>query len=89
MYTPASFLETNPQVIEDIVTSFPLATIVAVVDGEYVVNPIPVLWRDGQLLGHIAKANDMHRLIPDDGKVVAIFRGVDSYVSPNWYPSKA
>jgi transcriptional regulator len=44
---------------------------------------------DAALIGHVALANDMHRIIPDGTPVLAIFRGQDAYVSPNLYPSKA
>lgn len=30
----------------------------------------------------------MHRTVADGQKVMAIFRGVDGYISPNSYPSK-
>ena len=39
------------------------------------------------LIGHVAAANDLHR-IADGAKVLLIFHGEDSYVSPNWYPAK-
>lgn len=41
------------------------------------------------LTGHIAKANPHPQHAPDGSPVFVIFQGVDAYVSPNWYPSKA
>ena len=40
-------------------------------------------------MGHIANANPLHSLFPDGTDVIAIFTAEDSYISPNWYPSKA
>jgi transcriptional regulator len=38
-----------------------------------------------RLVGHVAKGNPIWRR---EGPVLAIFNGVDGYVSPSWYPSK-
>lgn len=89
MYVPEFFVENDPAEIERIITTFPLATIVANGDGGLFAAHIPLL-RSGKdkLIGHIALNNPMHRDIPDGSDVLAIFRANDAYVSPNWYPSK-
>ena len=67
----------------------PLATLVAMTGAGLTANHLPLL-RDGDdFLGHLALANPLHRDLPDGAPVLAIFRAADSYVSPNWYPSKA
>jgi transcriptional regulator len=54
-----------------------------------IANHIPLLAApDGSLIGHVALANDMHRMVVDGQEVLAIFRGDDAYISPNFYPSK-
>ena len=50
--------------------------------------PFVLPGKDGLLIGHVALANDMHRLLDEGQDVLAIFRGEDAYVSPNYYPSK-
>ena len=68
----------------------PLACIVAQTDAGLIANHLPLLTgADGALVGHVALANDMHRLVADGQEVLVIFRGEDGYVSPNFYPSKA
>lgn len=90
MYTPAHFHETDPDRIADLIAAFPLACIVAQTEAGLLANHIPLLsGPDGALIGHVARANDMHRLIPDGTEVLAIFRGEDAYITPNSYPSKA
>ncbi len=90
MYVPAHFQETNPDEIAAIIAAAPLACIVAQTEQGLIANHIPLLAdRDGTLVGHVALANDMHRLIADGQEVLAIFRGDDAYVSPNFYPTKA
>ena len=90
MYLPAHFEEIDADEIAAVLKKAPLACIVAQTDEGLIANHIPLLSApDGTLIGHVALANDMHRLIADEQEVLAIFRGEDSYVSPNSYPSKA
>ncbi|MGI1660789.1 FMN-binding negative transcriptional regulator [Palleronia sp. KMU-117] len=89
MYLPAHFEEVRPEEIAAVIEAAPLACIVAQTGEGLVANHVPLLAApDGTLIGHVALANDMHRLIPDGEEVLAIFRGEDAYVSPNFYPSK-
>ncbi|MDQ7261485.1 FMN-binding negative transcriptional regulator [Paracoccus sp. PS-1] len=89
MYVPPHFQEISPDEIAAVIQAAPLACIVAQTDEGLIANHIPLLAApDGTLIGHVALANDMHRLIPDGQEVLAIFRGEDAYVSPNFYPSK-
>ncbi len=90
MYVPPHFLEINTDEIKAITQAAPLACIVAQTKEGLIANHIPLLSApDGRLIGHVAAANDMHRLIADGDEVLTIFRGADAYVSPNYYPSKA
>ncbi len=90
MYIPPHFQETDPAEIAAILDHAPLACLVAQTPQGLVANHIPLLAApDGALIGHVALANDLHRLIPDGAEVMAIFRADDAYISPNWYPSKA
>ena len=47
-----------------------------------------LLLGEHRLVGHVALASDLHRQLEDVAPVMAIFRGENSYVSPNWYPTK-
>ena len=89
MYVPPHFQEVSPGEIAAIIAAAPLACIVAQTAQGLIANHIPLLSApDGGLIGHVALANDMHRLIADGQEVLAIFRGEDGFVSPNFYPSK-
>ena len=89
MYVPDFFTESNSDEIERIITSYPLATLIANGPAGLIAAHIPML-RSGQdiLIGHIALNNSMHREIADGSEVLVIFRSSDDYISPNWYPSK-
>jgi transcriptional regulator len=88
MYLPAHFTETEAHEIARLIADFPLAMLVADTAEGLVANHIPMQMHDGRLVGHIARANDLHRSLADGAPVLAVFRGGDAYVSPNWYPSK-
>lgn len=55
-------------------------------DGMPVITHLPLQYRAGVVIGHIARANPhWHGL----ERGVAVFQGVEGYVSPSSYPSKA
>lgn len=43
----------------------------------------------GTLLGHVARANIVWRVLPPDTPSVVMFQGAQSYITPGWYPGKA
>lgn len=89
MYIPPHFQEIDTAEIAAIMDAAPLACIVAETRAGLVANHLPLLsGAGGILIGHVALANDMHRLIADGQEVLAVFRGEDAYVSPNFYPTK-
>lgn len=47
---------------------------------------LPLLLEGDRLVGHVARANPIWRLAPCAALVIC--RGPETYVSPNWYPSK-
>ncbi|GLK63904.1 FMN-binding negative transcriptional regulator [Paracoccus kondratievae] len=89
MYIPPHFQEVDPAEIAALIEAAPLACIIAGTSEGLIANHIPLLaGPEGVLIGHVALANDMHRLITEGQEVLAIFRGEDAYISPNFYPSK-
>ena len=103
MFIPLEFAETRRDEINAIVTQFPLATIVAVTDQGLVANHLPVLvdkpldaigsesgtdlW-SGRFIGHLSRRNSLHQTVANGAAVLMIFQAENSYISPNWYPSK-
>ena len=89
MYLPPHFEEVNEDATTALIAQFPLATVVCQADGDFIANHIPLLRVQEHLfVGHIAKANSLHTVFPDGMGAIAIFRAEDSYISPNWYPTK-
>ena len=90
MYLPPHFIEADAGAVAALIAEFPLATLVATGPGVLLANHIPMLLApDDRLIGHVAAANEIHRVIGEDAAVLAVFSGEDGYVSPNWYPGKA
>jgi transcriptional regulator len=89
VYIPPHFEEVRGDAIAETLEHAPLACVVASTDMGLIANHLPLLRSPkGDLVGHVALANDMHRLIADGQEVLAVFRRDDAYVSPNFYPTK-
>lgn len=93
MFCPAHFEENNIEVLTDFITQYPLATIITSKNNELTANHIPLQLVDpmgiqGKLIGHVARANTLWQ-IPDNQEHLIIFQGPSSYISPNWYATKA
>jgi len=93
MYIQKHFEETRTEEMHGLIDAHPLATLIVTVDGELVVNHIPMLLERGDdqhgiLRAHISKANPLFVHLQRSSDALAIFRGPQTYISPNWYPSK-
>ena len=86
------FHMTDAPALQALVRAQPLATLVIAHAGALHANHVP-LYLDptrgphGTLVGHVARANALWPLLPQ--QAVAVFHGPQAYVSPSWYPSKA
>jgi transcriptional regulator len=70
-----------------------LATLVTNTTHGLVATHLPVMLDEtrgeyGTLTGHVSRANVQWRETDTDAEALIIFLGLDSYVSPNWYPAK-
>ena len=93
MYTPAHFRVTDPAVLHRIIGEHPLGILVTPSGAGVDANHIPFEFDPsagpaGLLTGHVARANPVWQECAGGADVLVIFRGNESYISPNWYPSK-
>ncbi len=94
MYQPKHFsISDNDQMIE-LIAAHPLATLIATGISPVQINHIPMLVQsDGadslKLQCHVARANPLWQTLQSTPGVIAVFCGVQSYISPNWYATKA
>jgi len=92
MYIPAHFEMANAHELHRIIQSHPLGILVTG-EGGLDANHIPFYFDSSQgelgtLTAHIARANPLWQQCAHESEVLVVFRGAESYVSPNWYPSK-
>lgn len=90
MYIPEHFLIKNLEVIHQIIQTNPLGVLVSMTPEGLDANHIPFELDAGRgvLTAHVARANPVWQECKDGAEVLVIFRGNESYISPNWYPSK-
>ena len=91
MYLPKHFLVEDPVLLGQLISEYPLATIVANLDGHFEINHLPLMLSADKtkLYGHIAKMNPLTKVASSSNtSVTAIFHGPNAYVTPSWYPSK-
>jgi len=93
MRTPEYFAETRPELLQGLIRSRPLATVVAHtrrgLDAHHLplhYDPLPAPY--GTLRGHVARTNALCADLLDEAEALAIFNGPNAYISPSWYPTK-
>ena len=95
MYVPTHFAETRPEVLHAALRDHPLGLLITQ-DANHALdaNPIPFLFDAGRgphgtLRGHVARANPVWREARQDTDTLVVFQGLQAYVSPGWYATKA
>ena len=93
MYLPEHFIETDINEIKRIINDFPLATLITSSANGLEANHLPFLvdFKNNtpqSLLGHIAIGNPIYQNNKDNEEVLVVYKSEDSYISPNWYPTK-
>ena len=93
MYLPRHFEQHDPQALQGLIRSYPLAALVTPGADGITADHIPLEFhpaegQHGTLRGHVARANPLWKQA-DGQAVLAIFQGPQAYISPTWYASKA
>jgi|SRR5450830_240064 len=92
MYVPSQFSESRPEVLKDLIKSYPFGVLVTNGESGLDANHIPFEIVDGGELGvltaHVARANPVWQDVKNGDEVLVVFRAAESYISPTWYPSK-
>jgi transcriptional regulator len=93
MYTPAHFALTEPEARQRILREHPLGMLVTHGPEGLDANHIPFEYdpargEHGTLTAHVARANPVWQRCAGGADVLVVFRGVEGYISPSWYPSK-
>ena len=91
MFNPAPFAVTDADEADRLLAAARLGILVTHGPQGLYATHMPFVFDPAtrRLRGHMARANAHRSLAPDGTEALVIFQGVDAYVSPNWYPSKA
>ncbi len=90
MYVQKLFEETRPEVLHDLIASYPLGTLVLLSSGQLEANLLPMeLLRgdggNGVLRGHLSRSNPLWQQVKDSADALVVFQGPNAYISPRWY----
>lgn len=93
MYIPPHFAETRPEELHRIIRAHALGMLCTAGPRGLDANHLPFhldpdAGPQGTLIAHVARANPLWQAVPSGSEVLVVFRGVEGYISPNWYPSK-
>ncbi|MGE0096569.1 MAG: FMN-binding negative transcriptional regulator [Alphaproteobacteria bacterium] len=92
MYIPPAFREDDTAVLHAEMRAARVAHFVTATAEGMIASPIPMFVEPsegpyGTLYGHVARANAQWKTAPI-GEAVALFMGVNAYVTPSWYQTK-
>jgi transcriptional regulator len=93
MYLPSQFAETRPAQLHRVIQEHSLGMLVTHTAAGLDANHLPFLLDAdhgtcGVLVAHVARKNTVWQEVADGDEVLVVFRGVQGYISPNWYPGK-
>lgn len=93
MYVPSHFKQDDLPTIHAAMQKIGLVTLVSADADGLIASHVPMLLNPsegefGTLYGHLARANPQAKATPSV-PALAIFQGVDAYITPSWYASKA
>ncbi len=94
MYIPKANAETRIDVLDGLMRSHPLASLVTMGDSGLFASHLPmILHREDAeravLRGHLSRANRQWSEFSPSVQALAIFSGPEHYITPAWYPEKA
>ncbi|MTJ81171.1 MAG: FMN-binding negative transcriptional regulator [Telmatospirillum sp.] len=84
LYRPAVFARDDRDDLVSFIHDHPFATLICPTQDEPWISHVPLVYENGQLFGHLARANPMAKIL-GSADVQAIFHGPHAYVSPLWY----
>jgi transcriptional regulator len=93
MYQPPHHREDRLEVQHALIRAHPLGTLVTMSASGLVANALPFILDPsrgsfGTLQAHLARANNQWRDFDAKVDALVVFQGVESYITPSWYPTK-
>lgn len=95
MYTPAQFKVDDSAEVHALMRAHPFAVLVTTGADGLVATHLPTVLKVdeanplGRIECHVARPNPQWKSAAPDVDALMIFQGVEAYIRPGWYPSKA
>ena len=94
MYEPPLHRQADPAALYALIRAHPLGLLISHGSSGLLANAIPfILDADASprpiLRAHLARANSQLADLAETNEALVVFQGVDHYVSPSWYATKA
>jgi transcriptional regulator len=93
MYIPPAFNEDRLEAQHAFIRAFPLGLLVSTGPAGLLATALPFLLTttddvpQGILTGHLSRGNAQWQGL-EGQEILAVFQGVEAYITPSWYPSK-
>ncbi|WP_053991450.1 FMN-binding negative transcriptional regulator [Mangrovimonas sp. TPBH4] len=87
-YPPKTYRDSSLPHLLEVIKAYPLATVISVENNRPIVTHIPLVYKDGKLIGHLDKQNPQAKLLKNNQPVTAIFSGPQAYISPSNFESE-
>ncbi|GGH34682.1 transcriptional regulator [Mangrovimonas yunxiaonensis] len=87
-YPPKIHQDDNKDHMLAVIQQFPLATVISVKDNEALVTHLPLIYKNGKLVGHLDKFNPQAEVLQNNQPVTVIFSGSQCYISPSIYKTE-
>lgn len=71
-----------------VIKTYPLATVISVLNNEPIITHLPLIYKNNELVGHLDQNNPHAELLKNNNKVTLIFSGPQCYISPSIYKTK-
>lgn len=88
MYTPTHYKEDRTELFLNLIHQDGFATLLTEGDSALVTH-VPMVFSEGVLYSHMARANPHWRKLAEVGRAKALFHGPHAYISPAWYQPKS
>ncbi|MCK5829624.1 MAG: FMN-binding negative transcriptional regulator [Methylococcales bacterium] len=90
MYLPKVFEKEDKDELFEFIDQWNFGELITTFDKELFVNHVPFILdrKQNKLFGHLAVKNPQIRLLEKADDLIVVFKGADSYISPNWYDSE-
>ena len=89
MHTQPLFSVEARHELLQLMSAYPLATLITVADGSAEANLLPMevcdLGLHGTLRGHVARSHSLFTGAPDGSRATVVFQSPNAYISPRWY----